>query len=494
MENTNIIYILIILLVLSSATFLYIDWSGDSMSAIEDIRHNTNPFESDTDRDGLTDYEEIKFYGTDATDNDTDNDRLDDYAEVKIHNSNPHKSDTNDNGLNDYIEASVYAIDPTDNDTDNDGLNDYEEIKVYDTDPANNDTDNDRLNDFDEIKKYDTDPTIMDTNNDGLNDYEEVKIYGTDPTIMDTNNDGLNDYEEVKIYGTDPIDNDSDNDKLSDFNEINVYESDPNSNDSDNDGLNDYEEIEIHNTNVNNPDTSNNGLNDSMEVKLGTDPLVWDSSGDGLPDGYKYHKEKLDVKKLNVVVEVDRTKYSKNTSSLNLVSDQFASAPVKSNFGEKGINLVIRKNNRIVSDKKTVNLIDYTTKLYDKREMKNSGSYHALFSRDVRFKKTEQSINGITRKNIDGMLIQTKNMSNKDVASTFMHELGHQLGLWPSVFERIDSSKYNRSEYPSVMNYNKPSCSYKEVQNNVCENRVKLEYTESEWEYIGRNLNKVVPR
>lgn len=40
------------------------------------------------------------------------------------------------------------------------------------------------------------------------------------------------------------------------------------------------------------------------------------------------------------------------------------------------------------------------------------------------------------------------------VGSTFMHELGHALGLSPSDFEGIDSKKYSFGDYPSAMNYN----------------------------------------
>lgn len=464
------------------------------MRAFEDVYHGTNPFEVDTDGDGLTDYEEIKVYDTDPKDNDTDDDRLNDYVEVKIHNTNPNKKDTNSDGLIDYVEVNVYNTDPTKNDTDGDGLDDYAEIKVHDTDPTKNDTDSDGLTDYEEVEKYNTNPRTRDTNRDGLTDYEEVKIYDTDPTKNDTNGDGLTDAEEVKIYDTNPLKNDTDNDNLSDFDEVNIYDSDPTKKDSDSDGLTDYEEVKIYDTEVNDPDTSDNGLNDSTEIELGTDPNVWDSSGDGLPDGYTYHNQNLDVKRLNVVVEVDKTQYSDNISELDEVSKKFENAPVESDLGKDGINLFLKKNNRTLSDKKVVDLRYYTSELYNERKMKRSGSYHVLFSKNVKYNETKENINGVTRKNINGMLVQTNNMSEKDVSSTFMHELGHQLGLWPSVFDGIDSSKYNRTEYPSVMNYNKPSCSYKEIQNDICQSKTELEYTESEWEYIADNLDKVATR
>ena len=44
--------------------------------------------------------------------------------------------------------------------------------------------------------------------------------------------------------------------------------------------------------------------------------------------------------------------------------------------------------------------------------------------------------------------------------STFMHELGHSLGLDREDFDGVDSDRYAVEEYPSVMNYATPSDYY----------------------------------
>lgn len=45
--------------------------------------------------------------------------------------------------------------------------------------------------------------------------------------------------------------------------------------------------------------------------------------------------------------------------------------------------------------------------------------------------------------------------SDWTMAPTFLHELGHSLGLMPSVFDGIDSDKYTFAEYPSIMKCSK---------------------------------------
>lgn len=51
-----------------------IDSDGDTLINSEELLHGTDPFDSDTDDDFLTDYQEIMLEGTDPFDSDTDND------------------------------------------------------------------------------------------------------------------------------------------------------------------------------------------------------------------------------------------------------------------------------------------------------------------------------------------------------------------------------------------------------------------------------------
>ena len=60
----------------------------------------------DTDRDGLSDYQEY-LYGTDPLDPDTDHDGLSDYEEIKLFQTDPRDPDTNKNGLTDAEEVKL---------------------------------------------------------------------------------------------------------------------------------------------------------------------------------------------------------------------------------------------------------------------------------------------------------------------------------------------------------------------------------------------------
>jgi hypothetical protein len=65
----------------------------------------------DSDNDQLVNVDEIAF-GTDSLDSDTDNDGLDDYQETRIYLTDPLDPDSDGDGVNDYAEALVYGTDP----------------------------------------------------------------------------------------------------------------------------------------------------------------------------------------------------------------------------------------------------------------------------------------------------------------------------------------------------------------------------------------------
>lgn len=60
------------------------DFDADGLSDEEEKLFNTDPFSSDTDKDCLSDFEEIYVYGTDPKNSDTDGDSVPDGAEVKM--------------------------------------------------------------------------------------------------------------------------------------------------------------------------------------------------------------------------------------------------------------------------------------------------------------------------------------------------------------------------------------------------------------------------
>ena len=140
--------------------------------------------------------------------------------------------DTDKDGLTDYEEIYLYSTNPKTSDTDDDNIFDGDEIKKYKTDALNADTDGDGLTDGSEVKKYKTSPLLIDTDNDGWTDKQEADA-GTDPKnplshpeekeaasgTKDTDGDGLSDLEERNI-GTDPKNRDTDGDGASDGEEL----------------------------------------------------------------------------------------------------------------------------------------------------------------------------------------------------------------------------------------------------------------------------------
>ena len=166
---------------------------------------------------------------------DTDEDGLKDYEELIIYETNFKNSDTDNDGLSDRDELDTYGTDPNSSDSDNDGLDDGDEINIHGTDPVNQDSDEDGLTDGDEINIHNTNPTNDDTDGDELSDGDEIAI-GTNPNNPDTDGDAMPDGWE-DTYGLDPLTDDADDDP-------------------DGDGLTNLEEYNLgrHPTNVE-PDT-----------------------------------------------------------------------------------------------------------------------------------------------------------------------------------------------------------------------------------------------
>ena len=114
----------------------------------------------DIDRDGLTNADEVRVYGTNPLNPDTDGDGLRDGVEVA-------------NGLN--------RRDPTDAtaDSDSDGISNAQEIALG-TGVHNPDSDGDGLTDGQEVNTYGTNPLLADSDGDGFSDGVEVAS-GSDP-------------------------------------------------------------------------------------------------------------------------------------------------------------------------------------------------------------------------------------------------------------------------------------------------------------------------
>ena len=123
---------------------------------------------------------------------DSDEDGLPDIYELKI-GTDPYDQDTDDDGLTDYQEYVYTQTDPLVYDSVTEGVSD-----------ADIDTDEDGLSNIDEFTR-ETYPWTTDTDQDGLSDYDEIYVYGTDPLVADSDEDGVDDGSEVKL-GLDPND------------------------------------------------------------------------------------------------------------------------------------------------------------------------------------------------------------------------------------------------------------------------------------------------
>ncbi|MHA1192118.1 MAG: PKD domain-containing protein [Promethearchaeota archaeon] len=211
---------------------------------------------------------------------DTDGDGYSDEYEVLYNITSP---DMDGDGLPNFFEDKFLGTDPLKRDTDDDGLSDGYDDLFYSgelsigTDPLDNDTDNDLL--IDGFEWFGWSCTIVDTQG------QKTFNYTSNPLLKDTDGDLLDDYEEF-LYKTNPNLVDSDNDGLSDYLEVMVHGSNPNNPDTDADGIIDSIEVEIG-THFNMSDTDGDSIQDGAEYygwDFITDPLSKDSDHDFLVD------------------------------------------------------------------------------------------------------------------------------------------------------------------------------------------------------------------
>ena len=206
---------------------------------------------------------------------DTDGDGLTDFDEINTHMTNPNNSDSDNDDLSDADELTL-SLDPNNSDTDADGVTDGQEVNVYQTDPLNADSDTDGIADGIELFTLNSDPDNTDSDGDGLSDGDEHLIHGTNPALADSDSDGLSDIDEIETYSTNPTTADTDNDGVSDGQEIETFASDPLLADSDGDGISDGQEL-LDGSSLTNLDEDSDGLLNAVD---GTD----DTDGDGIPN------------------------------------------------------------------------------------------------------------------------------------------------------------------------------------------------------------------
>ena len=206
-------------------------------------------------------------------------------------------------------------------------------------------------------------------------------------------------------------------------------------------------------------DTDGDGLKDAEETSIGTDPTNADTDGDGLPDGWEVDGHNyVDLAALganplhkDVFVECDYMS-GKNPSAATIdrVVTAFANAAVSNPDGHNGINLHVEIDDLIPTD---TDLNPVWTE-FDAIKASNFSPFRdGLFHYCVfaeRFDGTNYS--GISRSIAAEDFVITLGPgggTDDQKAGTFMHELGHNLGLRHG---GLDNQNY-KPNYLSVMNY-----------------------------------------
>ena len=230
---------------------------------------------TDADGDGLGDAWETK-YGLDpgkACDwtLDDDGDGLDGLTEARLGTSDEN-TDSDADGLGDWQEVNEYGTSPVVADSDGDGLTDGQEVQRFKTDPLNADSDGDLASDGDEVNQLDTEPLDPDTDGDSMPDGLEANA-GLDPKVMDdlvdSDGDGLNNVDELLTHNSKPLVADTDGDGLLDGQEVLATLTSPILLDSDGDLLPDGWEV-------------------AHLFDLNADEMAADSDGDGWSNFEEY--------------------------------------------------------------------------------------------------------------------------------------------------------------------------------------------------------------
>jgi hypothetical protein len=269
------------------------DWDSDGLSNLEEFMYRTDPWEEDTDGDGIGDLLDLSLTP----------DHLRPVKRVPLF------SDRDGDIMPDWWEV-INGLDPEDpgdggKDPDHDMLVNRDEY-IYDLDPFNYNTDGDGSSDLFDHELMSS-PDAWDTDHDGMADWWE-RLYPeildhTDPSDADSNDDGdrWTNYQEW-VYASDPY---------------NHVPTNPTLTSTDGDQYMDDEDPypllinttlrplnptrgsgPIHPLTVLTPngeyqasaDMDRDGLNNSGESSVptgATDPTDPDTDGDGMPDGWE---------------------------------------------------------------------------------------------------------------------------------------------------------------------------------------------------------------
>ena len=206
------------------------DSDGDGLSDSDEYYYGTDPYNYDSDYDGLGDGDEVYYYGTNPANSDSDYDELSDGDEIYAYNTSPTNNDTDGDGYDDGYEVrnSSNPLDPS-------------AVPTYQLTLVGAGVVEGGAFGYSGSLARGTIATLTATPNTGyifsgwtgdatgtdnpfsLN-MDADKVIGAIFTqdLGDSDGDGLSNYRETVVYGTDPAKSDSDDDGLSDAWELGV--------------------------------------------------------------------------------------------------------------------------------------------------------------------------------------------------------------------------------------------------------------------------------
>ncbi|MEA5408536.1 hypothetical protein VB773_13795 [Haloarculaceae archaeon H-GB2-1] len=208
-------------------------------------------------------------------------------------------------------------------------------------------------------------------------------------------------------------------------------------------------------------------MTDARERELGTSPHFRDTDSDGFEDGIEADPPSslpnLNPTRVDVAVEVDYMGAGCRLSDADVsrLQRRFANAPTSNPDGSEGISLHVVVDESVPETAETYyssragnlnDVGDYAAEYFDHPEQ---GFHYALVVQDAKWDSGDLSeVWGVSSTWSNQMTVECN--PNGATRGTFMHELGHSLGLSPRDHTGIDSSEVTFEEYPSTMNYNSP--------------------------------------
>ena len=231
-------------------------------------------------------------------------------------------------------------------------------------------------------------------------------------------------------------------------------------------------------------DTSNDGLSTNTDsiYKINTNQKETknriDTDKDGFIDRVERNNTRLNPNKKDIVVVVDYAR-GINRQNFSTVKKKFKNAPVENPDGTEGVDLHIL-HNKTITDKESFTEQEFTDAVNKSNNHRQKGFYYGIIADQINKHNTD----GLAWIEGDSFIVE-KSYNTETTEATFMHEVGHVIGLTPTDFAGIDSP-YNRNKYDSIMNYNQTR--------NTEYPRFSSGGDFDDWEHIEENLKEENPR